>query len=401
MKNPLIIVLILLVLLGSCLFLIANCGGREIVQTTDNNTVKGWQVVGTPGFSSGEARNIKLVINRGVPYVAYFDMINGEHVTAMKFDGASWETVGPPGFSDTDGSSLGFCFYNDIPYIAYDAYYSVITNKQSNNRGQVMKFNGVTWENQSNNGIVDAAIYYMAFTIANGTPYFAYSKIGFQLSVLIFDGTNWTVVGKQNFSESFINGLSMTSYNGIPYVIYADAAHPSTIVGGPIGIATVMKFNGSTWETVGMPGFSTGNVTSTNIFIDNDTIYTAFNESGFPAVIGTDLVSKASVMKFNGVSWEYVGKPGFSADEVNSTSLFVYNGVPYVAFKDRSVPYGLDKVSVMKFDGSNWGYIGPQGFTGTNTGENNISLFIYNGIPYIAYRDDDNGKKVTVMKYVE
>jgi hypothetical protein len=57
-------------------------------------------------------------------------------------------------------------------------------------------------------------------------------------------------------------------------------------------------------------------------------------------------------MKYNGSTWEYVGNPGFSSNvtdwsaTIYGTSLFVYNGIPYIAYTDGG---NGNKVTVMKF----------------------------------------------------
>jgi hypothetical protein len=44
---------------------------------------------------------------------------------------------------------------------------------------------------------------------------------------------------------------------------------------------------------------------------------------------------KATVMRFNGTSWEIVGTPGFSDGRADRPSLAIYNGTPYVAYADE------------------------------------------------------------------
>jgi hypothetical protein len=55
---------------------------------------------------------------------------------------------------------------------------------------------------------------------------------------------------------------------------------------------------------------------------------------------------KASVMKFNGSSWEYVGEPGFSHSYVNEVAFAISPlGIPYIAFTDHGNEH---KATVMK-----------------------------------------------------
>jgi hypothetical protein len=52
-------------------------------------------------------------------------------------------------------------------------------------------------------------------------------------------------------------------------------------------------------------------------------------------------------MKFDGTGWEAVGTPDFSAGQVSSTSLAMYEGTPYVAYSDN---VNSSKATVMKFN---------------------------------------------------
>ncbi len=49
--------------------------------------------------------------------------------------------------------------------------------------------------------------------------------------------------------------------------------------------------------------------------------------------------------------WQYVGNAGFSQSTADYTSLFVYNGAPYVAYSDNSVS---GEPTVMTYNGSSW-----------------------------------------------
>jgi hypothetical protein len=57
---------------------------------------------------------------------------------------------------------------------------------------------------------------------------------------------------------------------------------------------------------------------------------------------------KASVMRYDGVSWSYLQGPGFSKGDAACTSIaFSLSGQPYVAYLDYAY---LTKPVVMKFD---------------------------------------------------
>jgi len=94
--------------------------------------------------------------------------------------------------------------------------------------------------------------------------------------------------------------------------------------------------------------------------------------------------------------WVDVGNAGFSTGGALYTSLaLTSDGTPYVAYQDESNSY---KATVMKYDGSAWVTVGNAGFS---AGQANYLCFALesNGTPYVAYADGANSNKATVKKY--
>ena len=74
----------------------------------------------------------------------------------------------------------------------------------------------------------------------------------------------------------------------------------------------------------------------------------------------------------------------------------MYDGTPYVAFEDYNVG---TLISVMKYtDGSGWQQLGNLEASDGNCGA--PSLYVYNGIPYVAFMDIDesSGEDTIVIK---
>ncbi len=219
----------------------------------------------------------------------------------------------------------------------------------------------------------------------DGTPYVVFqdSENNGKATVRKFNGSSWETVGIAGFSENQALYSSIAfSLDGTPYVGYQD---------GAMDKATVKKYNGSTWETVGIPHFSTGPwAYFTSIAISpNGTPYVAYQEYN-------DTRNKASVMKFNGTSWEIVGSAGFSAGQAPYTSLAISSGgTPFVAYMDGG---NGDKATVMKFNGSNWEAVGNAGFSAGLAYYTSITLDA-GDTPYVIYQDNQNGKKATVKKF--
>ena len=122
---------------------------------------------------------------------------------------------------------------------------------------------------------------------------------------------------------------------------------------------TVRKYNGTEWINVGSRSFSTGAIDYPSIAIDsNDTPYVAFNNQVMEGMEG-----KATVMKYTGAGmtgWELIGNAGFSTGTASSKWSGIKiaidnNDVPYVAYPDEG---NGGKPTVMKYDGSSWVPVG-------------------------------------------
>jgi hypothetical protein len=85
------------------------------------------------------------------------------------------------------------------------------------------------------------------------------------------------------------------------------------------------------------------------------------------------------------MSWQNVGGTATNGSTYNN-SMYIYNGIPYVAYEDDSNGY---KISVVRFYNGIWEQVG--GYVSTGSGDK-PSIFVYNGTPYIAYYDSDASK---------
>lgn len=177
----------------------------------------------------------------------------------------------------------------------------------------------------------------------------------------------WTFIGNPEFSgQSMVTSVSMDVWQGIPYMAYRDHAIQNK--------GTVMKYDGTNWVPLGAPGFTPGAASGFSLKMNDSIPYVAFIDT---FTVNNEM-GKLTVMKYESEAWSYVGTPGFSPGIVRSKpALAIDGGIPYVAFRE----YG--RVLVMLFDGSNWVQVGPE----IATYARDLSLAVYNGIPYIAYQN--------------
>lgn len=199
----------------------------------------------------------------------------------------------------------------------------------------------------------------------------------FLVTYLGVNAQQWQGLGTA-FSSGQGAHTSMAMHNSTPYVVYSEqnAGSSSSFK------ASVKKFDGTTWSYVGSLGFSAGRANYTSIDFNTT--------SGEPYVAYQDVANgnKTTVKKFNGVSWVNVGTPGFSGGVIATYQCIKIDnttGIPYVAMRYRgtgsSAPYQL---KIMKFNGNTWVNAASGGVVSGVTGASGVSMFIDNGVPYVT-----------------
>jgi len=354
-----------------------------------------WDTVGSQDFSAGEALCTSIAIDgNGTPYVAYYDGGNGGKATVMKYNGSSWVTVGAAGFSDSTAYYTSIAIWNDTPYVVYE-------DGGNNLKATVMKYNGSSWVRVGTAGFSDSVATYTSIAInGSGTPYVVYEDYAtsnFGATVMKYNGSSWVVVGIVGFTPGASIFSDLTAQytsiaidgSGTPYVAYCDGSSDDAYSGA----ATVMKYNGSSWVYVGNPGFSgsfaTGGAQYTSIAIDS---------GGTPYVVYEDFTNSdaATVMKYVDTSWVTVGSAGFSISLAAYTSIAIdRSGTPYVVYQNGGYIY---PATVMKYNGSSWVTVGSADFTLGGAEFTSIAIN-GDGTPYIVYFDCNDGGRATVMEY--
>lgn len=213
----------------------------------------------------------------------------------------------------------------------------------------------------------------------SNTPYIYFLNNGTSSSVYKYNSGTWTAVGSTGFTGNVSYGSMAINSTGNLYVAYQDGYQ-----------ASCKRFNGTDWEQVGSANFSSGGATYTSLAIDNsDVPYVAFVENYYM------WTNKASVMKYNGASWSYVGGGGITSNTANYTSLAVdAGGALYLAYQDGS----SNKATVMKYASGAWSVLGSANFSDGNA--TNIAIAVDdNGTPYVVYSDASYSGKAIVKKY--
>ena len=195
-----------------------------------------WVAVGSPGFSSDFATYTSIAIDgSGTPYVVYSDNGQSLKATVMKYTGSGtsgWEAVGSPGIS------AGQADYTSIAIDDDGNLYVVYSDIAYSRKATALKFSSGSWAVVGSAGFsAENADYTQIAIDGSGTPYVVYSdnsKLGYA-TVMKYSGS-WSAVGSAGFSAGKVFYTSIAiAPNGIPVVAYEDYGHS--------GKATVMKFS--------------------------------------------------------------------------------------------------------------------------------------------------------------
>jgi len=212
-------------------------------------------------------------------------------------------------------------------------------------RAGIQTYNGSSWGSAGITSSLDPDENPMSIAIdTNNNVYIAYSddNASGAAGVKILNGSSWNDVGS-GVSAGAISGgstsLVIDPDNGDLYLAYRDNANS--------GGATVRKYNGSIWSTVGDEAFSKGTADFPSLAIDSDdNLYIGFAD-------GSESSGKATVMKYDaiGVTWNVLANSGFSTGVRN----FIHSSLVLDSSDDPLTPYyayidfGLSNKAVVKY----------------------------------------------------
>ena len=282
--------------------------------------------------------------------------------SSIVMSNAKWRSMGPDSFRFTPDIT-GF---SDITTDAAGTPYFV-TNNADDQKLCVVKFNGISWESVGARGFSPGWAGYASLAFDDNTLYAAFADytMGNKVTVMKFDGTNWNIVGSQGFSSSGVTNpnanIGIAVYNHTPYIIYEGDA--------PDYQATVMKFDGADWVTVGSPNMSNGIANEPSIAIDgNGTLYAAYIDWGNNQT--------PTVKKFDGYSWVNTGTtgPAGSAGCYYLSLKIDYNNIPVISYYN-GIQF-QNGVYVAKYINNAWQTIGSI----TNDVGNHIAIDSSNAI---------------------
>ncbi|MDB4107820.1 T9SS type A sorting domain-containing protein [Bacteroidia bacterium] len=183
-----------------------------------------WDTLGSAGFSAGQAGYTSLAMDTiGTPYVLYMDGGNSNKATVMKYNGTAWVTVGNAGFSS------GMALYTSLAIDASGTPYAAYRDAANSDKATVMKYNGTAWVTVGNAGFSAGRADYTSLAIdTSGTPYLGYADVtnlvnSRRATVMKYNGSAWVTVGNAGLSDGKVYNTSLAiDVSGTPYLGYRD-----------------------------------------------------------------------------------------------------------------------------------------------------------------------------------
>jgi hypothetical protein len=333
----------------------------------------------------------------GKPFVAFMDQQNSSQFRSrvMRYSGSTWVDLVPPplggpnwtpGLSQDRGISYSLAFDSTgtalIAYYAFNADYSP-------KEFYVFKYAGSTWSQLGTVGVSPGINSRLVLRMGAGNvPYLAVSGdnaagSGFG-QLLSYSALAWNKLRTDSFG--FSGGVSAVAISPSlrPYFAYTNSDTP-TYLHLALGEA-------GGWSAVGGNLPAVYNPAGTPIAVDQNGVpYIAFNNYDS---------EKLSVMKYANGAWTSVGPAEITSTGADNICLKLNpSGTPYVLYRSNGFSGGTDgKAYLMKFDGSNWVYVGGQA---VSPGICNWLALAFNskGDPYVAFRDVTAGNKASVMTF--
>jgi sugar lactone lactonase YvrE len=348
-----------------------------------------WQYVGLPGFSGiSQFRGINMAMTKtNIPYVAFRDSLGRAKVMKYTASTNTWTTVGT---SVSDGA----CAYvnikldnNNIPYVAFQ-------DSLNGNAITVKKLSGTSWLKVGTAGFarLDFLSNYSSIQLAidgNNYPYVLSTDTTggiYALLLFKFNGSSWSILGT-DINSGFTPlefSIDVSKTTNTPYVLFSDEfAEP-----------LVRKFIGGFWQDVGSSPLA---LAPNGIYyptlkidkLDNPNVVMQYDDNH----------ERLSLYKLGTIDWSNSNSDRFSKGHSYGPSLaFDKNNRPVVAFTDASFN---GKITVMTQNQTGqWVYVGERGVFASNYNPDANSLSIDStNTPFIAFIDQNNGNRLSVMKY--
>lgn len=194
----------------------------------------------------------------------------------------------------------------------------------------------------------------------------------FSLSISSLFAQSWEIVGNQTYGHGYYDIQELELINDVPHVIYEDYN---------TGDLSMSIFENNMWS-VPINGIISTNAGSSyrSTTDSNGTLYVAYKDANF--------YGDVSVKKWNGTSWEFVGSPGFGVDAISGYSMEIKclsdNSIVVAYPTNSNSSSGHGFLEIRRFNGSTWEVLG-QDAAGVEVGYISMAVLSTDNI-YINYR---------------
>lgn len=389
-----------------------------------------WTEIGT--LTGGRCSNTSLIFdNNNQPILFYADSA-ANNTKAVRYNGATWNIVGV--FPITDAVTGRFTVTKDNAGTIYVAYADYTNDGKPEIKkleqpvagnpliciGDIRTYTssiaGGVWNSSNTTVATINTSTGMLTALASGTSVVSYTTGACTTAITVTVSPNITgntgpdlvdINGTATLSNAADNGRWRTSNINVARVgavsglIYGEGAGSAiisyTTLAGCIATTQVtVHVPCFSWTSPigGLPTFSCSTGGPSTAVDNSGNIYWAFTE--------TCTSNKVSVMKYNGSTWDYLGGSGGVTGTANSVSPRIAlspGGTPYVALSDNPLGGGNSKLAVKKYNGSSWEYVGSSTITAGVPQSMDIA-FNSSGVPYVVVSDGATNGLCYVYKLV-
>ena len=335
-----------------------------------------WTSLGERGFST-YGYNCQILGTCSYDGKIYTFMDESQSPKLYEYDSKEdkWNEINTP-MDDMSYYDGGMAAGTDGIYITYAL--------KSNNEIKVKKYADGQWSDVGNIGKIGDALK-IAVDLQN-TVYLAFNDSGesrYHFVNRYYNG-NWENVGATYVTASGGGRSKLTlDGNGIPYVSYFDQ-YQNTVF--------VAKNVGELWLKIGDEAVSDSILGDNakgwqDVAIDlNNNVYVAYSAQGSQNLV---------VYRHNGAEWELLGD-NIAGGPIKGVDVAIDSEQNlYVTFADGSYE---DKVSVVKYDGKEWSFVGQRGFSESAT-DAYLSMTLHNDYPCVVYTDLATSSKPSAKYY--
>lgn len=285
------------------------------------------------GLSSAQA--FKLDRN-GLPWLALQD----EHLQVWHFSGSEWQQIGgniSPGRIDDYDLVLNNA---GEPFVVYE--------DRNTRRVSARSWNGSSWLNVGDDIIGGEGDEFNLAMDEQGNIFLLYEDYSndFKVSVVRYSNGQWSQVGPAGFSLFGIAGEYLIDLaiapNGTPYVAYVEQDEQSEYA------LKVQSFSGGNWQELSLAGIADNSLSPSIAFDNTGNLYMAYGDGSQQW--------RASVARFNGSSWVTLGGVGISGEQSFYHSLGISpTNEPYFCYIDGNRNSDL---TVRVLQNNQWRYVG-------------------------------------------